>query len=517
MKKQLYNFAYFLCICGVLCNSCSTPSNNITIEEGSIYGVITDFATGEPIHNANVQLRPSGETTLTGSDGMYEFLDIPDGNYSITVSKAEYTDLIDDYVITVKNGRRMRRDVQIEKIPTYIRFTDMYGNDISTLDFGDNSSLNMQSFNIYNNGTVKINCQVVESCDWITSVSPSSCTVNPGQNALISVQIDRSKLASGENVTKLYITSNNGSNVMNVRAVSSSGNPPSVQISPAEVLSETSIKCTGQLLDNNGGIISDCGFCYSKTSQPSLSDQVVKLGPKSGTFSYTITNLQSNSTYYIRAFATSNLGTGYSSVLSVSTESGLPICGETSITSLDPTTARALSSAYSSGSGKITKKGFCWSAVHTPTTSDSKVDCGNGDGTISGYLSSLQPSTTYRVRSYAECEFGTAYGEELIFTSLSGLATVTTSSARLSGNEIITGGNVTDDAGTVVIDRGVCYGTSQNPNLSWNFEHTYDGDGTGAFTSKIPKPSNSGYIYIRAYATTKYGTSYGDQVSIYVP
>lgn len=515
MKKVLF----YVCLLGmiIVSQSCEKEKNEADEASGSIYGSITDFATGEPVYNANVQLRPSGETTLTGYDGMYEFLDIPNGNYSITVSKAEYTDLIDDYVITVKNGRRMRRDVQIEKIPTYIRFTDMYGNDISTLDFGDNSSLNMQSFNIYNNGTVKINCQVVESCDWITSVSPSSCTINPGHNILISVQINRSKLASGENVTKLYITSNNGSNVMNVRAVSSSGNPPSVQISPAEVLSETSIKCTGQILDNNGGTISDCGFCYSSTAQPTLSDQVVKLGSKSGMFSYNITNLQSGTTYYIRAFATSNLGTGYSSVISVSTTSGLPICGETSITSLDPTTARAQSSAYSSGSGIIAEKGFCWSASHTPTTSDTKVVCGSGDGTISGYLSSLQPSTTYRVRSYAKSEYGTAYGEELIFTSLSGLATVTTSSARLSGNEILTGGNVLDDAGTVVIDRGVCYGTSQSPNLSWNFEHTYDGDGTGTFTSRIPKPANSGYFYIRAYATTKYGTSYGEQVSIYVP
>lgn len=497
--------------------SCEKEETEIGEASGSIFGCITDFATGEPVKNANVQLRPFGETTLTGSDGMYEFIGISDGNYSITVSKAEYSDLIDDYIISVKNGRRIRRDVQIEKIPTYIRFTDMSGKDISTLDFGDNQSINTLSFNIYNNGTVKINCKVVKDCDWITSVSPSTCAINPGDNALVSVRIDRLKLSTGENITKLYITSNNGSNEINVRAISSSGNPPTVQISQAEVLTETSIKCIGQLLDNNGGTISDCGFCYSSTTQPTLSDKVVKLGPKSGTFTYTITNLQSGSTYYFRAFAISNLGVGYSSVVSISTYSGLPVCGETSITSLDPTTARAQSSAYINGNGRITEKGFCWSVGHTPTTSDSKVACGSGDGTISGYLSSLQPSTTYRVKSYAISEYGTAYGEESIFTSLSGLATVSTTSARLSGNEIITGGNVADDAGTVVIDRGVCYGTSQNPNLSWEFEHTYDGYDTGSFTSKFPIPSSSGYVYIRAYATTKYGTSYGNQVSIYVP
>ena len=35
------------------------------IEEfGSIYGIITDKATGEPVKNANVQLRPSGEIAV---------------------------------------------------------------------------------------------------------------------------------------------------------------------------------------------------------------------------------------------------------------------------------------------------------------------------------------------------------------------------------------------------------------------------------------------------------------------
>lgn len=136
-----------LCYAMVACGKEDNPFGGGN-GSGSIYGCVTDFATGEPVRNANVQLRPSGETTLTGYDGMYEFLDISDGNYSITVSKAEYTDLVDDYVIEVKNGRRMRRDVQIEKIPTWIRLTNMAGNDITELDFGSNSSINMQSFNI---------------------------------------------------------------------------------------------------------------------------------------------------------------------------------------------------------------------------------------------------------------------------------------------------------------------------------------------------------------------------------
>ncbi|MCQ2077535.1 MAG: carboxypeptidase-like regulatory domain-containing protein [Bacteroidaceae bacterium] len=513
--KTWYFAALFAAVV-FLASSCKKDAD-VTMKQGAIYGTVTDFATGDPVYNANVQLRPSGETTLTGSDGTYEFPDIKDGDYTIVVSKAEYTDLIDDYVIKVKDGRRVRRDVQIEKIPTYIRFTDMQGRDITELDFGSNPSFDMLAFNIYNNGTVTINCKVEYSCNWIKSVSEVPSAIKPGQNVLVTIKIDRSKLQAGENVNYLYISSNNGSNVIKVRATHDGGNPPSVQIDPIKDITATSAIFTGYIVDDNTGTISDCGFCLSTTLQPSLNDYVVRLGKQSKRFTFNITNLQAGTTYYVRAYAISNLGTGYSSVLTFSTLDGLPICGETTITSLDPSTARGESSAYCTNGYKITERGLCWDANHTPTINDQSIECGFGDGEIRGYLSSLQPNTTYRVRSYAKSEFGVSYGKEMMFTSLSGLATVTTKRATILGDEIRTGGNVIDDAGTYVIDKGVCYGYSQNPNLSWSFEHTYDGDGIGSFVSSIPMPTTSGYVYIRAYATTKYGTSYGEQVSIYIP
>ena len=227
-NRSIIKLSAILVICCLMlsCVPDDNPSSSgNVISSGSIYGCVTDFATGELVRNANVQLRPSGETTLTGYDGMYEFLDIPDGEYSITVSKAEYTDLIDNYVIEVKNGRRMRRDVQIEKIPTYIRLTDMMGNDISSIDFGSNPSINMQSFNIYNNGTVTVSCSVIYSCGWISSVSSVPNSLSPGQNVIVSVTIDRSKLAAGQNSTDLYVTTNNGSNVLHIYATGGSSLP----------------------------------------------------------------------------------------------------------------------------------------------------------------------------------------------------------------------------------------------------------------------------------------------------
>lgn len=515
-KYIILNYIAVSVICSLMLGCGTENQTGDDSASGSIFGVITDFATGEPIQNANVQLRPSGETTLTGYDGTYEFLSIQDGNYVITVSKAEYTDLLDDYIIEVRNGRRVRRDVQIERLPTSIRITDMNRNDISILDYGSDTSITTKSFNIFNNGTVTVNCQLVYTCNWISSVSSIPASISSGQTVPVIVNINRSSLPFGQNTTNLTVTTNNGSAEITIKATSSTGNPPAVQMSQINDsnIMATSVYCEGRIQDSNGGEIKDCGFCYGTSSNPSLDDKVIRLSPNTGPFTYTIDNLEPNTTYHIRAFATSNLGTGYSSDVSFKTVSGLPTCGETTISKIGSTTALGESTAYATDGYRIIEKGLCWSTKHNPTINDQKIVCGSGDGTIREYLYPLQPSIAYRVRSYAMSEFGISYGPEKEFISSSGLATVHTNSATLLRDAVITGGNITDDGGDAILFRGVCYGSNTNPDIS--DQHTYDDYGIGYYTSKIPKPSQKGYLYIRAYATTGYGTSYGNQVSIYI-
>lgn len=277
-------------------------------KQGSIYGTVVDFSTGEPIHNANIQLRPSGETTLTGSDGMYEFIDIPEGNYSISVSKAEYTDLIDDYIIKLKGGQRMRRDLMIEKIPTYIRITDMVGQDITGLDFGSNPSTNMLSFSIYNNGTVSVDCDIHYSCKWIVSVSEIPNTLRPGQNVMVTVQIDRSKLDAGNNTTMLYVSSNNGSNALLIQAVGDEF-IPLVSTLPVTYMDGTITPwCNtfnAEVLAVGNPAYHKRGFCYSATNpNPTINDNRIDVaGTGLGKYSYTYWDFPSQKQiYYVRAW-----------------------------------------------------------------------------------------------------------------------------------------------------------------------------------------------------------------------
>jgi len=75
----------------------------------------------------------------------------------------------------------------------------------------------------------------------------------------------------------------------------------------------------------------------------------------------------------------------------------------------------------------------------------------------------------------------------------------------------VSGGNISDDGGLEIIDRGVCWGTTSNPTIAMN--KTVDGDGAGSFTSNITGLTQNTVYHVRAYATNSEGTGYGSDVS----
>jgi hypothetical protein len=79
--------------------------------------------------------------------------------------------------------------------------------------------------------------------------------------------------------------------------------------------------------------------------------------------------------------------------------------------------ARAGGNCTDDGGGTVSAKGYCWSTSANPTTSDSKVSGGTGEGAFSGYITGLAANTTYHVRSYATNQTATVYGSDVEFTT----------------------------------------------------------------------------------------------------
>ena len=121
----------------------------------------------------------------------------------------------------------------------------------------------------------------------------------------------------------------------------------------------------------------------------------------------------------------------------------------------------------------------------------------------------LKAETKYYYRMRLNMEDGKVEGETKTFkTTEYILPTVTTSDVNnITSTTAKCGGEVTEGDFTVTA-RGVCWNTTDNPTI--DDSHTVDGGGAGAFTSNITGLTEITTYYVRAYATSSAGTTYGD-------
>ncbi|MFN9709847.1 MAG: FISUMP domain-containing protein [Bacteroidota bacterium] len=69
------------------------------------------------------------------------------------------------------------------------------------------------------------------------------------------------------------------------------------------------------------------------------------------------------------------------------------------------------------GGSPVTQRGICWATTQNPTTANNTAVSGTGTGSFTANLTGLTANTTYYVRAYAINTAGTAYGNQLSFTT----------------------------------------------------------------------------------------------------
>lgn len=74
---------------------------------------------------------------------------------------------------------------------------------------------------------------------------------------------------------------------------------------------------SGGIISSDGGVtITQRGVCWSTNQTPTIADNKTNDGAGAGTFTSTVSDLNSNTVYYLRAYATNSIGTGYGSTMS---------------------------------------------------------------------------------------------------------------------------------------------------------------------------------------------------------
>ena len=94
-----------------------------------------------------------------------------------------------------------------------------------------------------------------------------------------------------------------------------------------------------------------------------------------------------------------------------------PTVTTTTVSGIAQTTATSGGNVTYDGGKAVTARGICWSTSHDPATSDSHTIDGSGVGSFISNMTGLAPGTPYYVRSYATNSVGTAYGNEISFTT----------------------------------------------------------------------------------------------------
>lgn len=98
---------------------------------------------------------------------------------------------------------------------------------------------------------------------------------------------------------------------------------PTVTTQAVTNIASTSGDGNGTLVNTGGSAVTARGFVYSSVnSQPTLADTVVSSGTATGTYTITMSPLSSTTTYYVRAYATNAIGTGYGDTVTFTTTVG---------------------------------------------------------------------------------------------------------------------------------------------------------------------------------------------------
>lgn len=514
MKKRLI---MIMAAAIIILIGCVKDPAKLGIHPNTLYkGRVIEKSQNKPIKGVTVSVTDGSHvhtSQVTGDDGRFEFrvdFDDIDENYSLQLDCQGYTSIKED----LKGFGQESYDYK--DIVYYDNSNPSNWPNVTTTDVANITSTTARTGGtITYSGAAEITSRGV--C-WGTSHTPNidgnhttdgegigsftSNLTNLSVNTTYFVRAYASNMHGTYYGDEKTFTTNDGSVIVTTNSVTN--------------VTPTSATCGGSVTVSSGNTfpIKSRGVCWAPTHNPTIDNAHTSDGSGVGSFTSPITGLTVNTNYYVRAYATNEVGTFYGEEKNFNTTMGLATLTTKDIMDIHPLSATGGGVVTNDNGFTITSRGVCWSVVQNPTINDNHTTNGVGTGEFNTFMENLQNSTTYHVRAYATNANGTAYGEDKSFTTTSGEITVTTNAVtNVTASTATSGGNatITNDNNLSITAKGVCWSTSHNPSINDN--HSNDGSGTGTFTSTISGLSVNTQYYVRAYATNQLGTYYGSEKS----
>ncbi|MDJ1506334.1 hypothetical protein [Xanthocytophaga agilis] len=322
------------------------------------------------------------------------------------------------------------------------------------------------------------------------------------------------------------------------RTIAAATAPPTVQTVTIHSISYNSASVLGNLTSSGTAPVTEYGIVYSATNaNPTTADNkqvTASAQPGSFPFGFTgnLSRLVPNTTYAVRAYATSSVGTSYGAVQRFTTLVATPnVTTDRVVYSEARNSVTASGSVQSAGVSAITRYGFCYSATSaTPTIADNPTDVGTTVGNVPmafSYSFIRWAPGTYYVRAYAANSNGVAYGS-VIVVGVYVNPTITTDRTATKDNAAgiqTLFGSISSGGSAVIDEYGFCYVPSANATTNFQV-----GDQTVSvvrktrpvpasfpfgFSLEVTVPQNTDYSF-RAYAKTANGYVYGSIHTFYI-
>lgn len=295
----------------ILVVSCA---KDIADVNGSIQGLIKDFNSGALISNCQVSLSPSGKSMLTGSEGMFSFSDLEPGPYTLSFSKAGYDE--ESKKVTVVSGETTSLDITLKAKSAFAASSNK-------LDFGDLSSTMELYF--FNNSDENASFSISNIPAWAT-FSHTTGSVSASGNMPVTVSVNRDVVDYGiytQIVSVAYTGKTSGTISLTLQMQKVKLSAPTVTIGvAAEDVTQNGFTIQGELSATGGAEVTSYGHCWSLTQNPTVDNYKTDNGATTNTISFksSISDLTPGTTYYVRAYATNQYGTGYSQQIAVTTQ-----------------------------------------------------------------------------------------------------------------------------------------------------------------------------------------------------
>ncbi len=162
------------------------------------------------------------------------------------------------------------------------------------------------------------------------------------------------------------------------------------------------------------------------------------------------------------------------------------------------------------GGDKNTERGICYGTRPLPDLSDNvlKADV-NGYGAFAFEIEDLKKGSSFYFRAWARNSAGLSFGEVVGFSTSDVPSVTTADPSEITGATAFTGGNVISDGGKPISERGICFDTVPEPDISDNLTLAAEAS-KGEFTVKLIDLYPSKKYYYRAYAKNAAGVGYGE-------